>query len=155
MNVTSSGAGTKLDLDIEEAGILRGLLGEMLALLTSPDPSDPVMERLFPSAYEDDDDDIEYRSMTSGELDEIKKDAINTARDGLGTSGPASVEISESDLGVWLALLTDLRLAIGARLEVDEQMMEAPLNPKDPRTPALAVLHWLGWIQECLLEGPV
>ena len=50
-------------------------------------------------------------------------------------------------------MLTDLRLAIGARLEVTEELMSADVGPEDERAPALVTLHWLGWLQEMLLKA--
>jgi hypothetical protein len=54
---------------------------------------------------------------------------------------------------VWLRTINDIRLTIGTRLEVDETKMAAELDERDPEAPALAVLHWLGWLQESFLES--
>jgi hypothetical protein len=50
-------------------------------------------------------------------------------------------------------LLTDLRLAIGTRLDVTEEKMSDDIDPDDPEAAALSVLHWLGWVQGTILEA--
>ena len=65
--------------------------------------------------------------------------------------GPLETSIPEDEVLAWLTGITDLRLAIGTRIDVTEEMMAADLDPKDPTAPALSVLHWLGWLQESIL----
>ena len=45
-----------------------------------------------------------------------------------------------------------MRLALGVRLEVSEEDMGREPDPDDPNAPAFAVLHWLGWLQETMVE---
>ena len=53
----------------------------------------------------------------------------------------------------WLATLTDLRLALGIRLGVDEERMGAEVDPSAPDAAAMTVLHWLGWVQEGIIHA--
>jgi hypothetical protein len=69
-------------------------------------------------------------------------------------AGPdTDVTLEGDDLDTWLAALTDLRLAIGTRLEVDEERMGAELSSNDPDAAAMAVLHWLGFVQEGVIRA--
>jgi hypothetical protein len=56
--------------------------------------------------------------------------------------------LSEDEIDSWLTTLTDMRLAIGTRLDITEETMNQELEDGDPDSPAKSVLHWLGWLQE-------
>lgn len=145
--------GLRLGLDEQEAGILRGLTSEMRLLLEADVPAqDDVIQRLFPPAHDDADEQRAYEELVGGELRRVKTEALETVERGLGETGAANVELTESDLDEWLRLVNDLRLAIGTRLSVDDKKMEKEFDPDDPEAPALSVLHWLGWLQGAMLE---
>ena len=83
-------------------------------------------------------------------LKRSKLDAIGTARTALEAA--PEVTVKEDDIDTWLALLTDLRLAIAARLQIDEERMSSEVDPSDRDAVPLSVLHWLGWVQGTMLE---
>ncbi|HVE91262.1 MAG TPA: DUF2017 family protein [Actinomycetota bacterium] len=150
----------EIQLDQREAGILRGLIEEMRALLSpgsvalardQPAP-DPVLERLFPDASPDPDAALEFTRLVGAELHAHKLQVLSRASELLGERGPVRLELEGEDLTSWLTLLTDLRLAIGTRLGVDEAAMEADLDRDDPKAGAMSVVHWLGWVQERTLR---
>lgn len=147
-----SGDGVTLSLDETESAVLRQLIAELRALLTSKRKkrNDPVLDRLFPAAYEDRDDEAAYREMTHDDLEKEKLRALDVVSTALG-DGANKVKLSGEDFHTWLACITDLRLAIGTKLDVDEERMGAEVDPNDPDAQALTVLHWLGWVQEGLL----
>lgn len=152
-DVAATGGGIRLSLDDQEAGILRELAKEMRQLLEADIPaSDQVLERLFPRAYEDDQDQQSYEELIGNELREAKREALRNVEQALGPSGPLDAELPPTDVDEWLRFLNDVRLAIGTRLEVDETKMEKEFDPADPEAPALSVLHWLGWLQGTMLE---
>ena len=144
-----------LELEDHEAGLLRNLLDEMGTLLEVRIEADPVTHRLFPRAYEDPDQESAYRELVGDELIDDKQRAVRAARSALGDDGGVSLELEADDVATWLRLLTDLRLAIGTRLEVDEARMSSKVDAGDPDAPALSVLHWLGWLQESLIERAI
>lgn len=145
--------GLRAQLDADETALLRELLDEMRRLLDADIPrADPVRSRLFPDAYEDSADASDYHALVGDELMEAKKEALRVVRERIGQSGSLRTSIPDEEIPSWLALLTDLRLAIGTRLDVTQEKMEAELDPSDPDTPAMSVLHWLGWIQGSILE---
>lgn len=147
--------GVTIEFDEQEADLLRRLFDEMLGLLESnAGPDDPVIDRLFPEAYEGRDPDAEndFKRYAGSELERMKLDGLRDAAEILGPDGAGTVMLNAEMATAWLALLTDMRLAIGTRLKVDEEKMSAPLDPRDPESPALGVLHWLGWVQEEILD---
>ncbi|MEA2447392.1 MAG: hypothetical protein QOK47_1029 [Actinomycetota bacterium] len=154
-SVTRADGEIELTLDQEEVHILTGLLDEMEMLLTADIPrTDAVRARLFPQAYQDPDEQEAYEELTSASLMSAKLNAVRDLRRRLEiTPGePAAITLGDEDSGPFLALLTDLRLAIGTRLGIDSEMMSAEPDPSDPNTPALVILDWLGWIQGSILE---
>lgn len=146
-------AGAILYLEEHEAGLLRELLGETRTLLEADVPrADPVVARLFPDAYEDPEDAQAYQDMVGDELRREKLRALAAVSESVGAAGSASVELDDELTSAWLAWLTDVRLAVGTRLGVTEETMGAEVDPASPEAPAYEVLHWLGWIQESIIE---
>lgn len=153
MRVTRSGETLRLELDEQEAGILRQLADEMRTLLDARVPrADPVVARLFPDAYDDPELAQGYDDLVGDELRDEKLRASREVSASLGASGPANVELDDDLVNAWLAWLTDVRLAIGTRLGVTEETMEQEIDPASPEAPAHWVFHHLGWIQESILE---
>jgi hypothetical protein len=143
----------RVTLEDYEADVLRNLTGEMLALLDSElPPGDPVGSRLFPDAYNDVEEEKAYRDLVGDDLRNLKLQNTGMIRSQLGAEGEAELELTGDETHAWLSLLTDMRLAIGARLGVTEEMMQAEPDPRDPEVTAMSVLHWLGWLQEATLE---
>ncbi len=144
--------GARLLLDATETELLRRLTGELRALLARGRPDrDPVLDRLFPDAYEDAANEAAYQELVGDDLTKHKLAALDTVSTSLGRK-KSDVAIEGDDIHAWLACLTDLRLAIGTRLDVDEDRMAADIDPRDPDAQSLAILHWLGWVQESLLR---
>jgi len=52
----------------------------------------------------------------------------------------------------WLYALNDVRLALGATLDIDDDTPEV-LDDDDPRAPHLDVYHWLTWVQDSLVQA--
>lgn len=144
--------GLRVHLDIDEAGLFRELLKEMKTLLEADIPrADPVIARLFPDAHKDPAEAERYREMVGDDLHQLKEEALRTVAERVGASGNLVSSIPEDEIESWLTVLTDLRLAIGTRLDVTEEMMGAEFDENGPDAPALSVLHWLGWLQESIL----
>jgi hypothetical protein len=154
MDATSTGEGSiAVRFTDDEAELLRRLLAEMKTLLEARSSGDPVVGRLFPRAYEGTEEEDSYRALVGDELVSAKRANLRTASEMLGREGPAEAVLSEDEINAWLALLTDLRLAIGTRLDVTEEKMSDDIDPDDPDAAALSVLHWLGWVQGTILEA--
>jgi len=130
------------------------------------EPDDPVLARLFPSAYaEDDEAASEFRRFTEGSLRDGKASGAAFVIDSLEEAGlPAElgeermvidVELDEPGALTWLKSFTDLRLALATRLEVVEgdEGYWAALPDEDPRAQAHDIYEWIGALQETLVDA--
>jgi hypothetical protein len=118
-------------------------------------PADPVLARLLPDAYSDDDEAAgEFRKYTESSLREAKKYFAQTLLETLPAKG-GRVKLSADQARDWLRALNDVRLMFGVRLAVTEDFEEqlAGLDPKDPRVAAFEVYGWLGAVQESLVRA--
>ena len=93
-------------------------------------PDDPVLARLFPTAYPDDDEAAgDFRRFTESTLRDGKADAAATIIDTLEEAGLPpepedglfiDVELDQEATMIWMRSFTDMRLAIATRLGVEE-----------------------------------
>jgi hypothetical protein len=152
--MATKGDGVRLVLDEMETHVIRQLTGELRTLLDGGriDRGDPVYERLFPATYDDAQDESGYRDLIGDDLVTFKIEALETVASALGDT-TSDIQLDGDALDIWLACLTDLRLAIGTRLNVDEERMGADVDPSDPDARSLAVLHWLGFVQEGVVRA--
>jgi hypothetical protein len=67
------------------------------------------------------------------------------------TLGRKTLSLEEAD--AWLRALNDLRLVLGTRLDVTEDIDFEQLDPRKPRDRDLAVYAYLSWFQEELVEA--
>jgi hypothetical protein len=148
--VERADAGAMVILDKPERKLLLDLIDSMLELLDSGGRDDPAMERLFPDAYDSEPEARAWHDLVGDELQRQKTSSLTSVKDALKRG---KIELNEEQMQMWLSALNDVRLAIGARLEVTEEMMGAELALDDPRAPTLAVVHWLGWLQESMLQA--
>jgi len=142
----------KIKLNAEEAALLRQVVGEITDVIAGEEAT-PVHERLFPDAFEDPEETKKYNTLIRDELKSNKLRALTAMRETLGDSGRVNATLSTSEAHLWLTALTDIRLAIGIRLDVSEDDMGREPDPDDPDGLALLVLHWLGWLQETMVEN--
>jgi hypothetical protein len=133
----------RLSLTAGERELLRTLPAELRSLLAD-EPDDPSLRRLRPPAYEDDPEgESEYGRLMHAELLGGRLEALRTLE--------ATAErdrLSEEELRAWLGALNDLRLVLGTRLGVTEEIYEQELDPRDPEARELALYAYLTWLQE-------
>ncbi|MDQ3957532.1 MAG: DUF2017 domain-containing protein [Actinomycetota bacterium] len=142
-----------LAFEAHEVGLLRQLVDETRMLLEKEIPrEDPVIARLFPEASDDADEARAYEDMVGRELRKEKLRALSEVEQSLPEDGAGEVTITGDLASAWLAWMNDVRLAVGTRLGVTEESMAAEVDPESPDGPAFSVLHWLGWIQESIIE---
>jgi hypothetical protein len=129
-------------------------------------PEDPVLARLFPSAYQHDEEAAsEFRRFTEGSLRDGKAGAAITIIDGLEDAGlppelteeglMIDVELDEPTAETWMRSFTDLRLALATRLEIEEgdEGYWRALPDDDPRSQAHDIYEWVGYLQETLVQA--
>jgi hypothetical protein len=130
-----------VSLSSEERDVLRQLPGQLRELLGSEDPS---LRRLFPTAYPDDEElEAEYRQLMADDLIETHRSALHLME--------ATIDgdrLTEDELVGWLGALNNLRLVLGTRLDVTEDLDFELLEPDDDRRPAFALYHYLTWLQD-------
>ncbi|GIH27041.1 hypothetical protein Aph01nite_53510 [Acrocarpospora phusangensis] len=162
--------GVSIRLDAAEASVLRSLVGLVLGLVepgatgddpleralgigaTAEVPSDPVLARLFPSAYEDEEAAGEFRRYTEATLRDAKRADATTLID---TAVGGEVELTAEQAAAWMRALNDVRLMLGVRLEVTEEVHEeiARMSEEDPRYPAFVTYDWLTYLQDTLVRA--
>lgn len=170
-----------------EADLLRSLAGQLVELLHSeaaiPDerdpleslldfsgpttePEDPVLARLFPTAYPDDEEAAgEFRRFTEGTLRDGKARAAATVIDALEEAGLPpeltedglhfDVELEEPAAETWMRCFADIRLALAVRLGVEEGDEEYwdSLGDDEPTKQAHDIYEWVGYLQETLVQA--
>jgi hypothetical protein len=136
----------RLYLQPHEVALLRELLSELETLLE--DPEDPALRRLFPPAHTDRENEEQYRSLVGDQLLTGRMKALATVRDTLGRD-----TLAPDEADAWLRALNDLRLVLGTRLDVTEDLDFEKLDVNDPRGRELAIYGYLSWLQEQLVES--
>lgn len=172
-----------------EADLVRSLASQMVELLrneqaapvTSDDPleamldfsgpvdepDDPVLLRLFPTAYVDDPEAAgEFRRFTESTLRDGKERDAVAVIDTLVEAGlpdeptdealVIDVELDEAGTLAWLKAFNDIRLALATRIGItvdDDEDFWDSLPEGDPRSQAYDIYQWLGWLQETLVAA--
>ncbi|GIM64091.1 DUF2017 domain-containing protein [uncultured Nocardioides sp.] len=129
-------------------------------------PEDPVLARLFPTAYPDDVEAAsDFRRFTEGGLRDGKAAAAAAIIDAVEEAGlppeltedglVIDVELTHAQAETWMRAFTDIRLALATRLGVeagDEDYWHS-LPDDDPRAQAHDIYEWVGYLQETVVEA--
>jgi Domain of unknown function (DUF2017) len=141
------GGDIRLRLPRDERALLRSLPVQLRRLLVEA-PDDPSLERLFPPAYDDTEDEAEYRRLMGDELLEGRRRALRVIEDTLDQD-----RLTKEQAEAWLTALNDLRLVLGTRLDVSEEMLLERLRPDDPNAFEISLYAYLSWLQEQLVDA--
>ncbi len=170
-----------------EADLLRSLASQLVELLRNEratpheedpleqlldfsgpttEPDDPVLARLFPTAYQHDEEAAaDFRRFTEGTLRDNKASAAILVIETLEEAGlpdqlgeediTVDVELDRDGALTWMKSLTDVRLALGTRLgvEQDDEELWLALPDDDPRAHVYDIYQWVGYLQETLVEA--
>jgi hypothetical protein len=130
------------------------------------EPDDPVLARLFPTAYPDDEEAAgEFRRFTEGTLRDHKAAAAVRVIETLEDSGlpgelaedglVVDIELDPGEAVTWMKSFTDIRLALATRLGVEEGDEDywLALPDEDPRAHVYDIYQWVGYLQETLVEA--
>ncbi|KLL11118.1 MULTISPECIES: DUF2017 domain-containing protein [Protofrankia] len=169
-----TGDGVEMVLGPLQATLLAELISQIEALLEPPPvadpleaivglravppaaPEDPAVARLLPDAYPNDSEAAaDYRRRTSDDIRAGKRDAARRALATVPATG-GRVLLDDAAVQDWLVTLTDLRLVLGARLNLtDDASAEAlyDIGSQDPRRPVVEVYLFLGDLQEQLVQA--
>jgi hypothetical protein len=124
-------------------------------------PEDPALQRLLPDAHRDDEEAAaEFRRFTEGTLRQSKiHDAtvvvvcLDEVTD--GEVDDVELELDAVQARCWMRCLTDLRLALAARLDIQagEEDSWENLPDDDERLPLFEIYGWLGYLLESLIDA--
>ena len=112
----------------------------------STPPLDPALARLLPDAYRGDEEAAsDHRRLTERGLVERK---VASARAVIASLDDRRVRLDAAAVNSWLRTLTDLRLVIAARLQIEVDGDEGVGDEN-----MLMLYDWLGYLQGTLLEA--
>lgn len=166
-----SGIGGKLTLKLDDAelGVVSQLFEQMAELLEHPeresgtDPlaqmlnmsgstqisEDPALARLFPDGYSDDEHaSADFRRFTEQDLRAQKIAAVASAQETLsGWTGKST--LTQQQAQDWLKALNDLRLVLGTRLEITDEV-ETDFEADEP---GIHLYNYLTYLQGTLIDS--
>jgi Domain of unknown function (DUF2017) len=155
VKVRRRGALIRLRFDGIEPVLLYNLFDDLVEVLRdggSDLEQDPVQQRLFPSAYRDDDAaEDEFRSLTEESLRTERSDRARQCRSDVAGE-PAELQLSDEDGQRWIQVLNDLRLTLGTELDVTEDA-EPGVDVADPQAQQWAVYYWLTGAQDSIVRA--
>lgn len=168
-------------LDAVERGLLRSLIEQLTAMVEPPeappaDPlavelgledldtsmsdlgflseRDPVLDRLFPAAYEDPAEALEFRRFTELGLRQQKVAAATIVLGMLDESD--KITLSPEQAQAWLTTLNDVRIALSVRLGIetaaDHERLQA-LPEDDEQFGLYQVYDFCTYLQDTLLRA--
>jgi hypothetical protein len=132
----------RLRLGAEERALVRALCADLRAQIEADDRAVP---RLFPPAHRTDPD-------AAAEFDRVARDQLVSGRLAALDTVARTVEadtLGEEELSAWCGALNDLRLVLGERLGVTEDMDQTLFT----RSPEHALYAWLTWLQAATVDA--
>ena len=154
----STSRGITAKFDRTDAKLLANLATQIAGLVAGRDEleDDPAIERLLPDAYRDNDADAaEFRRFTESDLaDEKVRSALSMA-EVLTPADEADekvkITLDQAEAFDWMRSFTDIRLALAARLGIEDETSPIIVNEETELT--LAVYNWLGALQWSLVKA--
>lgn len=155
------GAELVAHFDREAALVLRQCAAQLTEMLAeAPDRDDPVVARLLPDMYRDDPEAAaEMRELTEDDLRGAKVAGFREMIADLPRNG-GDVRLTEESADTWVRGLTDMRLALGLRLDIrDDTDFETEIDdavaadPTSQRVRQLAVYGFLTGLQGSLVDA--
>ena len=134
----------KLNLDGDEREVLRNLGPQFAAMLD--DPTQPVLERLFPPAYSDAahlQEQDEYRRLMQDDLVDRHREELE-----LLASTAGSATLTAEQMLAWARALNSIRLVLGTHLDVEEDD-----EHRSPASPDEALYQWLTYVLGEVIEA--
>ena len=137
---------------------LAGLPGFAAPRAMTPEPAveddrDPALARLLPSAHRTDEAAAaEFRRLTEAGLRRRKADTIETAITGLRRN-PGGIDLDRPTAIAVLTALTDVRLVLGERMGLQDDVDVERVEERASQLPDVAVYDFLTWLQETLAHA--
>ncbi len=136
-----------LHLPVDHRVVVVQLLGELRALLTDDAPS-PLLTRLFPPVYPDDEDkEAEYQRLMRDDLVTSRVAQLDLVSTLLQPDGPE--QLDEAQVVALMQSLNAVRVVLGTMLDVGEDDDEEPPPDADEQTSQAHELYaFLSWLLE-------
>lgn len=148
--------GLDVELHQDEAGLVRNVL-TALRQVVAGEGEDPAVARLYPPAFDDEEEAGDWAFLTRDTLARERSERIDRVLATLdaGKESRARWEgrLDADDASAWLGAVNDARLVLGVRIGVTEEMYERPPPPGDERRSAFDVYTYFGWLESELLEA--
>src|SRR5262249_31501497 len=99
---------------------------------------------LFPPAYSDD-------PLANDEYERLMHDDLLAERTASLDVFERTVDarkVNEEQLLAWMSSVNDIRLILGTRLDVTEEMYDLPIDDTTPTANKLRIYHYVGWLGE-------
>jgi DNA-binding transcriptional ArsR family regulator len=147
--------GVRVELPAPEHDMLRSLPDQLRPILRGEYDVGGARDRLFPPAYEDPDDEAQYRDLVDADLAEERLAALEAFAETLGEATPGRfarrIELDAEQAAAWLSATNDARLVLASVVGIvsEEEWDRGP----DPGDAVGAALWYLGWLQEELLAA--
>jgi hypothetical protein len=136
-----------LRLPVEERAVVRSVVGQLRALVV--EDADADLRRLYPTAYANDPAaDAEFRAFVHDDLVARRLEAIDTV-----TATIDEERLDEAQLGAWMGVVNDLRLVLGTRLDISEELDLTAVADDDPEVATFALYSYLSWLLEQMVEA--
>jgi uncharacterized protein DUF2017 len=136
--ITSAGrGGVDVDLPVELRGLLASLAKQLAELIDDPDSADdPGMARLFPPASVDDPmEALGFEQLMGEAIREGKRESASILR-----ATADAKHLNADETLAWMRCLNDIRLLLGTRLDVREEM-DVESFTSDPLTEQAAITY--------------
>lgn len=161
------GDGAACGMLVEEADMLANLGRQVVGLHRAVIDrraalDDPVMERLYPSAYDGDEDAAEFRRLASPDIAADRIRTMTRMVVDLETALPAEgderddaelqIVVDAEGAGAWLRALGEVRLVLHVRTGQDRSQLTPGVTDEDIAQ-LRDVVDWLAFVQGTLLEA--
>lgn len=151
--------GVRVRLSSRERELLRSLPEQLRPLLAGDQDlmteTGRVQDRLFPPAYEDPLDEMEYRELVGTQPGEERlaslEDFARTLEGGTTRRASWVTDLTAEEADAWLSALNDARLTLAMIVGVTEERHWG--TGPDRSDPTSVALFYLGWLQEELLDA--
>lgn len=148
--------GFEIRLENNERELLAALPGQLVELLDAAAGDDallredPALARLYPDAYGDADREHaeEFRRLMNEDLMERHRGALEML-----AATATREHVNAEELAGWMSAINQLRLVLGTRLGVTEDLDPDDLDDDDPRRDGLALYGYLSFLQEQVVEA--
>ncbi len=151
------GGGVRVRLTVRERELLASLPAQLRPLLAGEHdldtPAGTVRQRLFPAAYSDPLDEMEFQELVSTQISSDRlaavEDFAETLQGGSVRRSWWSRELDAEQAAAWLSALNDARLTLAMVVGVTSE--DHWSTRPDRSDPTSVALYYLGWLQDQLL----